>query len=447
MNIATTGRSAWARVFRLRYEAFWVFFGQFGVAAGTLFGVKILTQVLDPLEFGRLTLANTLILLVGINVFGPLGHGFMRFWSISVERGSVETFILTSNVLARRLTAVILGISVMVFFFSVFSRWCDWPALISTAIFVGALTGYFGLRLAVFLAARKRKTVAFVNSGTAFLKPLIAVLFVSVLNPNARSALWGYLVAACVMTGVVELFYRKLSDTVSQKRMLPVESKTEIHRLRRDILSFAWPFCAWGMVVWVYQSCDKWSVLSFHGADVVGEFSVTALLAFYPLVFASGFLINLFMPIAYERAGDLYSPEAIRSANRCLLTMTGCYVLSALFLVIIFVIFNNVLILLISNSKYVTFSHLLPGLAASWALFYLGEMLTGFGLIAKRPKVYLFPKLISGTIAAGGTFYLSARIGVSGVAWGLGIAGFVYALWCMIVAFRFTNSGCAVKAA
>ncbi|MFP3912101.1 MAG: hypothetical protein ACLFUT_08475, partial [Desulfobacteraceae bacterium] len=57
------------------------------------------------------------------------------------------------------------------------------------------MTGFFGLRLAVFLAARKRKTVALVNSGTAFLKPLMAVLFVLVMIRSAQYALWGYLVA------------------------------------------------------------------------------------------------------------------------------------------------------------------------------------------------------------------------------------------------------------
>ncbi|MFO7984547.1 MAG: hypothetical protein R6U38_01675 [Desulfatiglandaceae bacterium] len=201
------------------------------------------------------------------------------------------------------------------------------------------------------------------------------------------------------------------------------------------------------MVVWVHQSCDKWSLLTFHGADVVGEFSVTALLAFYPLVFASGFLINLFMPIAYERAGDLYSDEATRSAHRCLLIMTGCYILGGLLMIIIFGIFNETLVVLVSNPKYVKFSHLLPGLTISWALFYLGETLTGFGLIAKNPRIYILPKLTSGTIAAAGTFYLSSKIGVPGVVWGLGVAGLVYALWCIMVAFRCVNCGSMMRVA
>lgn len=440
-RIALTGAT------RIRKEAFWVFTGQLGMALGVLFGVKLLTHVLDPVEFGRLTVANTVILLVGINIFGPLGHGYMRFWSISKERGRIYEFICTTDALAIRLVAVIVGISVGMFLFALFSVWHYWPALISIAIIVGALTGYFGLRLAVFLGARKRKSIALINSGTAFLKPVVAVICVILLGPNAQSALWGYVIATLATTAAAEVVYRNLSESESPGRRYHLKHLGEDHELRHEIMSFAWPFCAWGMMVWVHQSCDKWSLLCFHGADVVGKFSVTALLAFYPFVFASGFLNNLFMPIAYERAGDLYSQKGIRAANQCLLTMTGCYMLGALLLILIFVIFGKTLILLISNPKYATFSHLLPGLAISWALFYLGEMLTGFGLIAKRPRVYLFPKLISGTIAAVFTFYFSARIGARGVMWGLCIAGFVYALWCMIVAVSVTHSRVVVESA
>ncbi|NQU13897.1 MAG: hypothetical protein HQ561_07105, partial [Desulfobacteraceae bacterium] len=114
---------------------------------GVLFGVKILTQVLDPLEFGRLALANTVVLLIGTNLFGPLGQGFMRFWSISQERGQVEEFVITSNRYARVLIAIILGVSLILLIFSSFTGWLGWPVLITVSLLVGALTGYLGLRL------------------------------------------------------------------------------------------------------------------------------------------------------------------------------------------------------------------------------------------------------------------------------------------------------------
>jgi len=440
MNIALGNRSYWTRIFRLRSEALWVFIGQSGIALGVLFGVKILTQVLDPLEFGRLAIANTVVLLIRINLFGPLGHGFMRFWSISQERGQVEEFVLTSNRYAVFLSSIILTVSLILFVFSAFTGWRDWSTLITISLIVGVITGYFGLRLAVFLAARKRKIVALVDTGTAFLKPLIAALFAIFLVSNANCVMSGYLVITLVIAWAVEQLYRRTIKDVLQAPLLIKKSKTERDKLRKEILAFSWPFCAWGLFVWIHQSCDKWSLLAFHGADVVGEFSVVALLAFYPLTFVSGFLNNLFMPIAYERAGDLYSYSSIKSANRFLFAMTGSYIFAALAIIIFFGIFHHVLVILISNPNYVRFSYLLSALTISWALFYLGEMFSGFGFIANMPKLYLLPKLTSGIIAAVSTFFLSSTIGPPGVVWGLGISGFIYALWSMIIAFRLPGS-------
>jgi len=430
----------WSKIFGLRYEALWVFVGQLGIAMGVLFGVKILTHVLDPLEFGRLALANTVVLLIGTNLFGPLGQGFMRFWSISQERGQVNEFVITSKRYARVLMAMILGSSLVFLILSSFTRWLGWPVLITVSLLVGALAGYLGLRLSVLLAARRRKVVALANTGTAFLKPLIAVFFVILISANADCVMWGYFAATLIMVFVVEYFYKKVLKHALRSFAPTGNAKTVSGSLGREILSFSLPFCIWGMFGWIHQSCDRWSLQAFHGPDVVGAFSVIALLAVYPLMFASGFLSNLFMPIVYERAGDLCSRDSVRSANRLLLVMAVSYLLGALALIILFCIFHHALVLLISNAKYIGFSYLLPALTTSWSFFYFGEVLSGFGFLANRPNLYILPKLTSGTIAAVTTFYLSSKMGVQGVIWGLGISGVVYAVWCTVIAFRLSWS-------
>ncbi|MBL7211878.1 MAG: lipopolysaccharide biosynthesis protein [Desulfobacteraceae bacterium] len=433
-------RSYWIQILRLRSEALWVFVGQLGTALGVLLGVKILTHFLDPLEFGRLALANTVVILVGTNLFGPLGQGFMRYWSISQDRGNVQEFAVISNRYARFLIFVVLGVSLILFVLSAFTGWLDWLVLITISLIVGAFTGYFGLRLSVFLAARKRKIVALVNTGTAFLKPFIATVFVVFLVSSADCVMWGYLVSTVVIMYIVEHLYRNNLKDALQASPPMRNPEAGSSNLGREVLTFSWPFCVWGIFGWIHQSCDRWSLQAFHGSDVVGAFSVIALLAVYPLIFASGLLSNLFMPIAYERAGELYSLNAIKSASRLLFVMTGSYVFGALVLIVLFGIFHRVLVVLISNTNYVKFSYLLPALTISWAFFYLGEMLAGFGFLANRPKLYILPKLTSGTIAAISTFYLSSRIGPTGVVWGLGISGFIYAVWCAIIAFRLSSS-------
>ena len=431
MNTVPVNRSSWTKLFALRYEALWVFIGQVGIAMGTLVGVKILTQVLDPLEFGRLALANTIVLLVGTNLFGPLGQGLMRFWSISQKRRQTKEFVFASNRYAGFLMLILLGVSLASFLALSLTRWADWSALAGLSMIVGAFTGWLGLRLSVFLAARKRKGVALANTVTAFLKPLVAVLLVALFFSSADFVMWGYLAATLIMVCALEIWYRKTLDHEFQPFITRETAKTDSGRLGREILAFSWPFCVWGIFGWVHQSCDRWSLQAFHGADVVGAFSVISLLASYPLIFGANLLSNLFTPIAYQRAGDGTSQAGTQSAHRVLFLMTSLYVFWAASVIILFVFFHHDIVLAFSNVKYVYFSHLLPGLTAAWALFYLGQMFSGFGLLAKRPATYMLPIISSALLAAGATFSLSRLGGPAGVVWGLGISGVVYAAWFM----------------
>ena len=440
MHADLRNRSYWHRIFRLRSEVLWVFIGQLGMALGLLFGIKILTHFLDPLEFGRLALANTVVLLVGTNLFGPLGQGFMRYWSISQESGRLEEFVLVTNRYARLLTSIILAVSLILVLFMAFTEWLDWAVLLLISLIVGTITGYFGVRMSVLLAARKRKIVALVNTGTSFFKPFIGALFVVFFVSKADCVMSGYLVTTFAIMCVVEHLYKKTLKDFSGVLPGTKQPKAESGNLGREILSFSWPFCVWGMFGWMHQSCDRWSLQAFHGSDVVGAFSVITLLAVYPLIFASGFLSNLFMPIAYERAGNLTSCSSIRSANRVLYIMTGAYIIAALILIIVFLLFHNEVVLLMSNAKYAEFSSLLPGLTSAWAFFYLGQMFSGFGLLANKPRKYILPIIVSALIAITTTFPLSKGYGPLGVVWGLGISGFIYAVWFMLIGLGMSNS-------
>ncbi|MCF8127340.1 MAG: hypothetical protein K9N10_02405 [Deltaproteobacteria bacterium] len=423
------------RIFNAKAEVLWVLVGQTGNALGILLGMKILTQFLNPFEFGRLSIANTVVLLISVSVFGPLGHGFMRFWSISHDRGRMEDFFFITDRYAGWLFLMVLLGSLVFALICSATTWHGYQSLMAVALVVGASRGYFGLKLAILLGARRRKIVALMNSGTAILKPLTAALAVVLFSPSADWAIWGYLIATWAILLVVGHHYKDFVKEDLKNSLVGSGSTVGSHKMGKEILAFSWPFCAWGIFVWIHQSCDRWSLLAFHSADVVGAFSVVALLAAYPLMFASGFMLNLFMPVAYARAGDLSSPAALKSAYRLILMMIALYGLGSLGLILFFALFHETVVLLMSRSEYVRFSHLLPTLTLSWAFFYLGESLAAIGFVAKKPKIYILPKVISAIMAALGSLYFSFEMGARGVVWALGISGIFYAAWCAIIAY------------
>jgi O-antigen/teichoic acid export membrane protein len=245
----------------------------------------------------------------------------------------------------------------------------------------------------------------------------------------------GFLVAALLIYLIVELiYYRTTSKHVKSNVKISL-----FDGLGKEILSFSWPFIVWGIFGWVHTSCDRWALQYFYGSEVVGAFAVVSQLAIYPLAFGSGFLCSLFMPIAFQQAGDISKKSSVLKANRTLKTMTGIYVLGSVLIIGVFAIFHQQFILLISNERFVKYSYLLPGLTTAWGIFFLGQVLTQFGLLANKPQIYIYPKIIASIVAGVSTLYLSLKIGPVGVVWGLGLAGFVYSLWCSMLALKITK--------
>ena len=98
--------------------------------------------------------------------------------------------------------------------------------------------------------------------------------------------------------------------------------------------------------------------------------------------------------------------------------------------------FHHNLVLLISNAHFAEFSFLLPWVTGAWGFFYLGQVISNFCMVTNNTMSYIDTKIVAAVIAGISTFYFSARYGVAGVVWGIALAGFIYAFWCLVVAIK-----------
>ncbi|MFZ5908151.1 MAG: lipopolysaccharide biosynthesis protein [Nitrospirota bacterium] len=425
------------RALDLKAEAIWVFIGQFGTALAGLIGIKLLTNVLSPSEFGKLALANTIIALIGTNFFGPFGQGFMRFWSISKDSGTLSIFYSVTDRFNKNIFLLSFIPSMILVFIVYGVEGMQWTVLVMFSLFTGIITGLISLRASVFTAARQRRLTALLNIGSTLAKPILAVLAVLCLWRTVNIALLGYITASLILFVIAERLYRE--NTFKKSNQDKDIDTSAFAKLNREILSYSWPFILWGVFGWIHMSCDRWSLEAFFGSDVVGSFSVVSQLAIYPLIFGSGFFSILFAPIAFQKAGDLSNPAAVKSANEVLLVMTVLFILVTILIILIFKYYHQELILLISNKHFTQYSQLLPGLTISWAFFYIGQLLTQFGLVRNIPRVYIVPKILTASFAGIGTFYFASSKGPSGVVWGIGIAGFMYFCFCLLIALKINR--------
>jgi O-antigen/teichoic acid export membrane protein len=300
------------RIFRLGAEALWVLGGQIGVAVGGIIGIKVLTHLLSPHEFGKLSIANTIILLIGINLFGPMGQGLLRFWSIAQDKQDVWDYIHISKKFIRSLILVIVVLALFLFITMQIFNFHHWKFVLSLSLIVGAFSGWGGIRLSTLIAAR-RKSAAIINATTAFAKPMIAAALLVIIFKSAEMAIIGFLIATFLSSCGIEIVYKKTAAS-HLKNVITPEKEKRSSNMGYEIFKFSYHFFVWALFGWVHQSCDRWSLLAFYDPNVVGAFSVVSQLSVYPIVFGSNFLNTFFLPIVYQRAGGLSSKNDLKNA-------------------------------------------------------------------------------------------------------------------------------------
>jgi len=421
------------RIFRFTPEALWVLVGQIGIAVAGLVAVKVLSNLLSQAEFGKLALAITLMSFVGVNIFGPFGQGFMRFWSISKERENLDVFYRVSNrfIICISVFAVLVAVAIALFLF--IARHAEWAVLALLSLVLGIISGMISMRTSVWNAMRQRRKIALVSIFDGFSKPLFAALLVLLTVRTVNIVLIAYLLEAFLILFVVDRIYVKNTGVRLYKYPFTKSDNFFRNDLSREIISYSWPFAVWGIFGWAHLFCDRWVLNMFFGLEVVGGFAVVSQLASYPLIFGSGFLSNLLTPVAFQRAGKLSDRLQVNSAVKILKVMTAIYIIGLIIVVVFFSFFHNQLVLLISNQAFAKYSYLLPGLTVAWGLFYLGQVLTQFGLLYNKTQVYIYPKIFASLIALAGVFFFASRLGVAGVVWGLSLANLVYVVWCTII--------------
>ncbi|WP_028323451.1 lipopolysaccharide biosynthesis protein [Desulfatirhabdium butyrativorans] len=422
------------RANRYSSEMGWVVFGQAGLAAGYVLAIKLISAVLDVEEFGRFSLGLTLINLVQLTLFTPLAQGLMRYWSVSVQQGNMAAFQGVSGKWMLRLVfgSILGAIALMAGAMALHQD--GWVIVIGLSILSGALGGCVNGDVFVMNADRSRKAAAWFNVFFACLRPGLGFALAIGFWKRAEAVLLGYFLVSLVMAPVSRGFLRGWMAKSAEK---PAEPEPAHQNLSNQIFAFSWPFLPLGIFSWIQQSSDRWALQAMFGAEAVGRFAVVSQMAFYPMVFLSGILQLFFMPIAYGKAQA--HPGARGAAFPVLIWLVGAFLLLALVVVGFLGLFQEELVVLVSRSAYTGYHVYLVGMGVAWALYYLGVVLSGFGLVAERSRVYLPAGFASAIVAAVGCFLGAFLLGPRGVVAALWISGGMYAAWNGWTAYRIVS--------
>ena len=285
------------RLLRLSREGFWIAIGQAGVVIGSLLGVRILTGLLPPAEYGELALGLTVATFVGQVLFGPLGNGATRFYALACERGQLGDYVAALRRLILLGTgAVLLAGILAVSGLAAIGR-LRLSTIVGVAVVFAILSGYNSSLNGVQNAARQRAVVALHQGLEAWAKFLVAAGLIVLLGAMSSVALIGYSVAVLIVLWSQYLFFRRavLAGTTSLG---------DASVWRRKIWDYSWPFASWGLFTWAQLASDRWSLEFFSTTRDVGLYAVLFRLGYYPMQMASGMALQFLAPIFYQRAGD-----------------------------------------------------------------------------------------------------------------------------------------------
>ena len=177
------------RIKRLIGENLWILAGSAIAIIGSLGLVRILTEYLNPTQYGELALALTVANLINQVVMCGLISGIGRFYYIAKERHALHAYRSDAYLLLVQATMAIVAIGLILILFAHFSSQSDWASLIVITIVFATISSYNSVFSDVQNAARNRSIAAANNSLDTLLKLLLSFLALQFFAVSATTVM------------------------------------------------------------------------------------------------------------------------------------------------------------------------------------------------------------------------------------------------------------------
>ncbi|MHB8111277.1 MAG: lipopolysaccharide biosynthesis protein [Syntrophorhabdaceae bacterium] len=414
-----------ARIHRLLKEGFWIVLGHALAVLGALFGVRLLTELLNPSAYGELALGMTIATFVDQTVLGPLSNGVMRFYAPAMEQGNIEGYWHSVRRLVLSATwIIVLMLFVMVAGLLITGR-LEWIAIAITAFIFAIFTGFNSILSGIQLAARKRSVVAFHQALESWGRFLVAAAFILVLGATSTIAMVGYATASILVLGSQYTFFRK---TTSQRTTEPAKVKD----WSKQVWMYSWPFASWGIFYWAQSASDRWALELFRTPQEVGCYAVLFQLGFYPISIATGMAMQFVAPILYQRAGDASDGSRNADARKLCwrLTSVALGVTATAFGVTF--LFHAQIFQIFVAKEYAIVSYLLPWMLLSGGFFAVGQTFALNLMSQMKTRTMLVIKIVTASFGALMNIVGAYYFGIAGLVFAGILFSIVYSLWMAI---------------
>ena len=410
------------RIKRLAKEGSWIVAGQIAAVAGALVLVRVLTEHLDPAQYGQLALGLTVAGLVNQVVMGGVTNGISRFYSIAAEKQDLGGYLHATRRLMLYATLVVVVISLLVITGLFWLGYSQWIALAAAALIFSVLSAYNGTLSGIQNAARQRAIVALHGSLDAWLKIGLALGLMFWLGNSSTAVVIGYACSSLIIS---------LSQLVFLRRTIPMQKAqpAKDNQWMQQMWAFSLPFGTWGVFSWMQQVSDRWALQTFAPIADVGQYVVVFQLGYTPIAMVTGVAVSFIAPVLFQRSGD--TTDHVRNVNVHRLTWRIVQI-SLLFTSLGFLITSmchEFIFRILVATAFRGNSYLLPWVVLAGGVFAAGQVL-GIKLASElKTKEQIIPKIVTALIGMLCNLLGAAYAGMQGVVAALVVFSVIHFVW------------------
>ncbi len=411
-----------SRVRRLSKEGSWIVVGQIASVLGSLVLIRVLTEHLDPTQYGQLALGLTVAGLINQVVTGGITAGIGRFYSIAAENQDLPGYIRASRCLMVYATLAVVAIGLVLMIGLFWLGYSQWMGLAAAALILSVLSSYNASLSAVQNAARQRAIVAFHGGLDAWLKIILALCVLLWLGNSSTAVVIGYAFSSLFVTG---------SQFFCLRRLIPrqkggLADSTQWIRL---MWMYSWPMMVAGLFNWGYYASQRWALELFTTTNQLGQFYALTQIAYTPISLAGAMFLSFLSPILFAKAGDATDHERLINTHHIILRVAAVGLSFTVTIAIVSFIAHDLIFRLMVAADYRDMSIFMPYVVLAAGILQVSQTIANIVVIEKQTRRFLPLSIIGNGIVALMNLYFTSRWGIGGLITSMVAGATIHLLW------------------
>lgn len=423
-----------ARIQRLLKEGGWIITGQIASVLGALVLVRVLTEYLQPTEYGELALGLTIAGLVNQVAMGGITSGISRFYSIAVEKGDLWGYLSASWRLMGLATLSVALITVVLMAGLLGTDQSHWLELSAVVLIFSILSGYNSTLSGIQNAARQRAIVALHGGMEAWLRIGFVVGVILWLGPSSIAVVIGYALSTLLVT-ISQLFFlrRLLQPYGGNAQQSMGEDWT------RQIWLFSWPLMAGGLFNWGYYASQRWALELFASTADVGKFYALTQIAYTPISLVGSLFLSFIVPILYARSGDPNNHERVANVRILVYRLAKVGIIVTFAVAGITLIWGETIFYILVADQYRGMSNFMPIVAMAAGLLQVSMAISIFIAVKNMTVLFLKRDIFGNTIVVALNFYATSKWGIHGLVLSMLVGSLIHLAWILVIVNRLPS--------